>query len=200
MLSDNPQQLTALLLEVIEREIVPLTALAVKKGHKIFGAAILKKSDGALVVAGTNRESECPLWHGEISAIKNLYDLPALRRPSPQDCIFLSTHEPCSMCLSAITWAGYDNFYYLFSYEDSRDTFNIPHDLNILQQVFGCQNGNYTKTNTYWEGRSIAQLVEVCDETVRRSLATRIEGLKSIYADLSDTYQRSKSGNEIPLS
>jgi tRNA(Arg) A34 adenosine deaminase TadA len=33
------------------------------------------------------------------------------------------------MCMSAITWAGFDNFYYFYSHEDSRDSFAIPHDL-----------------------------------------------------------------------
>lgn len=39
---------------------------AVKKGNKLFGAAILKLSDLSLVVVGTNTEIECPLWHGEV--------------------------------------------------------------------------------------------------------------------------------------
>lgn len=39
---------------------------AVKKGNKVFGAAILRLSDLSLVVAGTNTEIECPLWHGEV--------------------------------------------------------------------------------------------------------------------------------------
>lgn len=38
----------------------------VKKGNKVFGAAILKRSDLSLVVVGTNTETECPLWHGEV--------------------------------------------------------------------------------------------------------------------------------------
>lgn len=40
---------------------------AVKKGNKVFGAAILKLSDLSLVAVGTNTEIECPLWHGEVS-------------------------------------------------------------------------------------------------------------------------------------
>jgi hypothetical protein len=42
------------------------------------------------------------------------------------------------MCLSAIAWSGFDNFYYLFSYEDTRDEFEIPHDRAILAEVFRC--------------------------------------------------------------
>ena len=85
-----------------------------RAGNKVFGAAILRKSDYALVVAGTNSELENPLWHGEISTLNAFYSLPDGDRPATADCIFLSTHEPCSLCLSAITWAGFDNFYYFY--------------------------------------------------------------------------------------
>jgi hypothetical protein len=37
--------------------------------------------------------------------------------------------------LSGITWGGFDNFYYLFTYEDTRDAFGIPHDIRILEEV-----------------------------------------------------------------
>ena len=34
------------------------------------GAAIIKKDDYSLVVAGSNNETENPLWHGEINTLK----------------------------------------------------------------------------------------------------------------------------------
>ena len=37
---------------------------------------------------------------------------------------------------SGITWRGFDNFYYLFTYEDTRDGFGIPHDIRILKEVY----------------------------------------------------------------
>ena len=70
------RQLIARLLDVIENDIVPLTRDGVRGGNKIFGAAILDKSDLSLVVTGTNAEIENPLWHSEIATIKNLYELP----------------------------------------------------------------------------------------------------------------------------
>ena len=73
----NEEQLIAKLLKVLEENILPLTKIEVKRGNKIFGAAIFqKKSDLNLVVAGTNQETHNPLWHGEISCLNNYWALP----------------------------------------------------------------------------------------------------------------------------
>jgi tRNA(Arg) A34 adenosine deaminase TadA len=106
------------LLDVIENDIVPKTAEGVAEGNKLFGAAILRKDDRSLVLAETNNETENPLWHGEVHCLKRFYEMPTAERVDTKDAIFLATHEPCSLCLSAITWTGFDNFYYLFSHED----------------------------------------------------------------------------------
>lgn len=187
------------LLATIETDIVPLTRAAVRGGDKVFGAAILRKADLALVVAGTNHETANPLWHGEVHTLKLLYELAPERRPAPADCIFLATHEPCSMCLSAITWAGYDNFHYLFSHADSRDSFGIPHDLRILKEVFTLEPGGYNARNRYWTAHDIVAEIGRLPAPEQGRLAARVEALKETYAGLSDTYQRGKGGNEIPL-
>jgi len=200
VLSDRPLRLVSRLLDVVERHIAPLTQAGVRRGDKVFGAAVLHKSDGALVVAGTNEETECPLWHGEVVAIRKFHELASTERPKPKDCLFLSTHEPCSLCLSAITWSGFDNFYYLFSYQDSRDDFSIPHDLRILEQVFGCSDGNYRPTNNYWKSHDIVRLIESWDGPKKDSLSERVARLRRRYATMSETYQRSKGAGEIPLA
>ena len=102
------------ILSVFLNEVLPLTEKGVAKGNKIFGAAIVKKDDLSLVSAETNNEIENPLWHGEMHTIKKFYELNSETRPNEKDCMFLSSHEPCSMCLSAITFSGFDNFYYFF--------------------------------------------------------------------------------------
>lgn len=45
------------LLTVIEQDILQLTEKGVAGGNKVFGAAILRKSDLSLVLAETNNEN-----------------------------------------------------------------------------------------------------------------------------------------------
>jgi len=191
--------LVSRLLDVIENDIAPKTRQEVGKGNKIFGAAILRKSDWSVIIAETNNEIENPLWHGEMHAIKKLYEQNRATLPDPKECVFLATHEPCSLCLSAITWGGYDNFYYLFSHEDSRDSFNIPHDLRILKEVFGLAPGGYRADNAYWHSHSIGQLIASLDRGNREKLLARVDDLNALYADLSAMYQAHKGGAGIPL-
>jgi tRNA(Arg) A34 adenosine deaminase TadA len=188
------------LLDVIEEDIVPKTAAGVAEGDKLFGAAILRKSDRSLVIAETNHETENPLWHGEVHCLKRFYEMPKAERVETRDAIFLATHEPCSLCLSAITWTGFDNFYYLFSHEDSRDSFAIPHDLKILKEVFTLDPGGYNAENAYWKSYSIRQLVRGLPEAERVRLEARIGHISETYDKLSSTYQSGKGDNDIPLN
>ncbi len=184
------------LLDVIEQDILPLTEKGVATGNKVFGAAILRKSDLSLVLAETNNELENPLWHGEVHTLKRFYELG--ERPNTRDLVFLSTHEPCPMCMAAITWAGFDNFYYFFSYEDSRDSFAIPHDLKILKEVFGLEPGGYRKNNAFWNSFSIRDLV-VADPR-RAELEAQSIRIRGEYDRLSAIYQASNADNAIPLN
>jgi len=192
--------LLARLLDVIAQDIVPLTRRGVAEGNKLFGAAILLKSDLSLVIAETNNEIENPLWHGEMHALKKLYERPRASLPDPNDCIFLATHEPCSLCLSAVTWAGFDNFYYLFSHEDSRDSFAIPHDLRILKEVFTLDPGGYNKQNAFWTAHAIKAEIAALTEIERAALSDRVADIAALYDDLSDVYQAQKGAAGIPLA
>mmetsp|Transcript_27098 Transcript_27098/g.87580 ORF Transcript_27098/g.87580 Transcript_27098/m.87580 type:complete len:203 (-) Transcript_27098:32-640(-) len=187
-------------LEAIEKDVVPKTMEAVKVGNKVFGACILRKDSLDTVVADTNREMEWPLLHGEVSTLRSLQCIKV--RPANKDCVFVSTHEPCSLCLSAITWSGFTNFYYLFSYTDTKDTFNIPHDLKILQEVFNCPNGSYTRSNAYWSSYSIAELIDALEDDQQKiALRQKVTDLQARYNDMSAVYQASKADtNAIPLS
>ncbi|MGQ7847099.1 nucleoside deaminase [Granulosicoccus sp. 3-233] len=192
------------LLETIEQDVLPLTEEAVRRGNKVFGAALLKKSDRSTFLAETNNEMESPLHHGEMHLLKRYYELSPAERLPPGELIFLSTHEPCSMCLSAITWAGFDNFYYFFSHMDSRDAFAIPHDLKILKEVFDVDPGNYHRSNAFWQCEGIrewiAQQEDALASDTRKALDEKVESICQRYAEASRHYQSSKSGNSIPLN
>ena len=188
------------ILNIFLKEILPLTEKGVSKGSKIFGAAIIKKDDLSVVIAETNNEIENPLWHGEMHAIKKFYELDANTRPNEKDCIFLSSHEPCSMCLSAITFSGFDNFYYLFPYIATTNEFNIPHDLNILKEVFKINNGEYNKQNSYWKSQNINLLIENLSLSKKEEILNQLNEIKKKYQILSNQYQENKDGNSIPLN
>ena len=193
------EQLLNRFLRAFKDEILPLTFEGVNSGNKIFGAAIINKNDHSLVVAGTNNETKNPLWHGEIHTLKKFYELDKKKRPDEKNCIFLSSHEPCSLCLSAITFAGFDNFYYLFPYESTSEEFKIPHDLNILKEVFNVTNGKYIKENSYWKSYAINNLIEEIKTNNKKKLMDAFDQIKKIYVDLSNKYQSSKEESSIPL-
>ncbi|KAI1121993.1 cytidine deoxycytidylate deaminase family protein [Nemania abortiva] len=222
----DPLVLLKALLATIEDKIIPLTSKGVSSGNKLFGAAILSKAGLVPQTVSTNNETASPLLHGEINCIQQFFAQTSFpdpldaskptssQRPSPQDCVFLATHEPCSLCLSGITWSGFDNFFYLFTYEDSRSLFSIPYDIDILQEVFrvpavpastnatGAAGEDlearplYNKRNKFFTARSFEDLIREIKakygETEGEKWENEVKRVKAMYNGLSDTYQASK--------
>ncbi|KAF2727185.1 cytidine deoxycytidylate deaminase family protein [Polyplosphaeria fusca] len=201
----NPVRLLRALLATIEKDIIPLTAQGVSSGSKVFGAAILSRATLQPLAVATNDERLSPLLHGEINCIQRFFTtLDDASRPSTKDCIFLATHEPCSLCLSGITWAGFDNFHYLFTYEDSRDLFTIPYDIQILEEVFRVpaegESGEqlarrdlYNRRNAFFASVCLKDLLDdIRDDVQREGWAAEVDRVKRLYVVLSDTYQRNK--------
>ncbi len=184
------------ILDIFLNDLIPETKISVSKGNKIFGAFVLNKIDLSLVVTGVNNEIENPIYHGEISTIINFFKL---RNLNPKDYLFISSHEPCSLCLSAITWSGFDNFYYLFHYEETESNFNIPYDLKILKEVFKIDKGAYSKNNTFWQSYSIIEEIKKLQNAENDKLLAKIKEINKLYEDISNNYQSAKNSNHIPL-
>ncbi|KFA68601.1 hypothetical protein S40285_07230 [Stachybotrys chlorohalonatus IBT 40285] len=196
------------LLETLEQSIYPLTRAGVSSGSKVFGAAILSRDTLKPLTVATNNERASPLLHGEINCIQQFFtvDFPdPAARPDPRTgCVFFATHEPCSLCLSGITWAGFTEFYYLFTYEDSRDLFSIPYDIDILEQVFRVKGEEteeqvqrrplYNRTNKFFTARSLQDLVgDIEDEAERQRWTDKIAEVKASYNELGQIYQEAKT-------
>ncbi|KAJ4128907.1 hypothetical protein NW768_007430 [Fusarium equiseti] len=208
MASKSPQELLSALLKTLEQDIVPLTREGVSSGSKVFGAAILSSQALTPYTVSTNNERASPLLHGEINCIQQFYTQTypdPKNRPDPrEECVFFATHEPCSLCLSGIAWSGFKELYYLFTYEDSRDTFGIPYDIDILEEVFRVKaegesnealrkRALYNKTNKFFTAKSIGDLVsEVKDEEEKKRWEGEVERVKSLYNALGDEYQKNK--------
>ncbi len=84
--------------------------------------------------------------------------------------------------------------------EDSRDAFGIPHDLKILKEVFGVEDGEYRRSNAFWTAYSISALVETETEPLRTQLLEQDKRIRDVYAALSRQYQESKADNDIPFN
>ena len=120
-------------------------------------------------------------------------------RIDPKDAIFFATHEPCPYCMAAITWNGFDNFYFLFSYEDSKKSFKIPYDLKILKDVFKLGPGGYSHENSFWTAYNIKDMVKNCPADKKAKLEARIKKIAAKYDKMSADYQKVKDKTIIPF-
>ena len=184
------------ILDIFLNNLIPETKISVSKGNKIFGAFVLDKTDLSLVITGLNNEIENPIYHGEISTIINFFKL---RNLNPKDYLFVSSHEPSPLCLSTITWSGFDNFYYLFHYEETESTFYIPYDLKILKEVFKIDKGEYAKNNSFWQSYSIIEEIKKLQNSENDKLLAKIKEINKLYENISNNYQLAKNSNHIPL-
>src|SRR3972149_7236802 len=73
---------------------------------KIINLA-LNKSFNAVNTAKTSL-----IQHAEINAINKIFE----KKWQPQDCIIISSGNPCPMCLTAIAWSGIEQVYYMDEY------------------------------------------------------------------------------------
>ncbi len=88
--------------------------LAIEEAKKMpeypFGSVIVDRITGEIVAKGYNQSAHNPIFHGEIVAINHCAKHKKHKLWSELD--LYTTAEPCSMCQSAIEWAGINNVYY----------------------------------------------------------------------------------------
>jgi tRNA(adenine34) deaminase len=69
-----------------------------------FGAVMVRPETGEVVAKGVNNSRENPILHGEIACMDDY-----VRRSGNRgwaSLVLYTTGEPCSMCMSALVWAG----------------------------------------------------------------------------------------------
>lgn len=167
-----------LMLDVIEEEILPLTEVLVRQGHNLFGGAVLDAVTLRTLVVGSNRRGENPVFHGEIDTIMRFFEMS--HRPKAEETVFLATHEPCSMCLSALAWSGFREVWYLFDYSETAQDFHMADDLKMLESLFGTTTPN--GRNAYFNLRSLREALADLDE--RDKIEERIARIKELYREL----------------
>jgi tRNA(Arg) A34 adenosine deaminase TadA len=79
-----------------------------------FSAKILEKSTGRSVIAVNQViAKKDPTAHAEIEVIRKAGE----KSFNFEDCVIISSGEPCPMCATAIAWAGIKKIYYLDSHK-----------------------------------------------------------------------------------
>ncbi len=69
-----------------------------------FGAVIVRADSGEVMARGVNNSRENPILHGEIACMNDYVRLNGNRGWGEK--VLYTTGEPCSMCMSALVWAG----------------------------------------------------------------------------------------------
>lgn len=69
-----------------------------------FGAVIVRGDTGEVMARGVNNSRENPILHGEIACMNDYVGRHG--NTGWADMVLYTTGEPCSMCMSALVWAG----------------------------------------------------------------------------------------------
>lgn len=192
-LEATPEQLMKML-KIIEDDIIPLTERGVETGSKMFGAAIMD-NDFNCIHADTNDEANSPIFHGEVKCIVCWSGkTPAKDRgPIAQNGMFLATHEPCMLCISAILWGGWSKCWYFFGYA-ATSAQGIPHDINVMHELWGVNR--YRVQNKYLSSASIMDAIAALPDGIQKTELLEIqERLIKQYKQLSDKYHNNKVNN-----
>ena len=198
----DPARLAARFLEIIETDIVPKTRAGVAAGNKVFGAAILRKDDLSLVLAGTNAETENPLFHGEIATLNAFYRLAAAGAPG--DSASACSSRPTSPARSVSPRSpGPASTTSPTSSPMRRPATPSPFRMICAswKRCSAWRTARYRRANAFWTSALDRRpRGGHAGRAERAVLEARIDTLGGVYADLSAAYQARKGDTGIPLS
>ncbi len=166
------------ILRAIKDDLLPLTKKSVQHGNHVFGGLVLDAKTFETVIAGTNRRQDNPIFHGEIDTILRFFGIK--NHPDPANCIFVASHDPCSMCISAIAWSGFKEIWVLFGYEDVAKDFEMPVDLMIYKEVFGVKGAK--DNNIFFKKYSIKHEAKKSQNS--KDLEVKIAEIEQMYSSL----------------
>jgi len=106
--------------------------ISLREGNSGFGAVIIKGRDVFAKAHDTDKTSGDPTQHAEMNVIRSAADKLG---GDLSEWALVSTHEPCSMCSTAILWAGISEVAYGYPIQDAieqgRKRIDIP-----LKEIF----------------------------------------------------------------
>ena len=122
------------------------TAIEIAKDNRQypFAAVIVDNKTGKIIAQGLNAGKQNPTYHGEMVAINNC--VKAHPDVNWSDVTLYTTAEPCSMCQSAIVWAGIPRVVYGTSMEFLRS--HDWHQIAIKAEFVNSKSDFYHGTVT----------------------------------------------------
>lgn len=103
-------------LEIFMKEAINEAKISLREGNHGFGTVIVKNNK---IISKAHDREETDIdstSHAEINAIKLASKIIGKKL---EDCILISTHEPCPMCSTAILWSGIKHIAFGYSINES---------------------------------------------------------------------------------
>jgi tRNA(adenine34) deaminase len=101
--------------------------VSLKEGNSGFGAVIVQDDTVIARAHDTDTTANDPIAHAELNVIRKAAEK---TKSVLKGCLLVATHEPCSMCATAIVWSGITKLAYGFSIQESlqqgRKRIDIP--------------------------------------------------------------------------
>ena len=102
--------------ETYMKEAINEAKISLREGNHGFGTIIIKNDKVISKAHDLEETTSDSTSHAEINAIKSASKIIG---KNLEDCILISTHEPCPMCSSAILWSGIKHIAYGYSINQS---------------------------------------------------------------------------------